>query len=127
MIKEKKKLEDDYGEYVEMQPCLPPSSEVSKINLPKYLNVIDRVDIKAKMVELEMSRESAKEIARHYRDRCSKLQIKKLQIKNKQLEVKNLQIQVLGLCEKHKVHHLWRNQILEEQLRSGKILKLALS
>ena len=105
-----------------MQPCLPPSSEVSRIQLPKYLNVIDRVDIKAKMVELEMSRENAKEIARHYRDRCSELQIK-----NKQLEAKNLQTQALGLHEKQKVCHFWRNQILEEQSRSGKILKLAFS
>ena len=56
-----------------MQPCLPPSSEVSKLQLPNYLNVIHKVDIKAKMVELEMSRENAKEIARYYRGRYSEL------------------------------------------------------
>lgn len=74
---------------VNMQACLPPSTEVSKIQLPEYLSVMDRVDNKAKMVELEMSRENAKEIARHqhYCDRCSALQ---MQIK--ELEVKNIQI-----------------------------------
>ena len=74
------------------------------------------------MVELEMSRENAKEMARYYRDKCSELQIK-----NKKLEAKNMQIQALGLQEKQKVCYFWRNQVLEGQSRSGRILKRALS
>lgn len=121
-MEREKQLEDACGEYVDMQPCLPPTNEVSSIQLPEYLSLTDRVDIKAKMVELEMSRENAKEMARYYRDRCSELQIK-----NKKLEAKNMQIQALGLQEKQKVRYFWRNQVLEGQSRSGRILKRALS
>lgn len=117
-----KQMESTYGEYIDAQPCFPPSYTVSKIQLPNYLDNIDKIDIKAKMTELEMSRESAKEIARHYRDRCSELQIKV-----KKLESKNLTIQAQGLREKQQVRHFWRNQILEGQSRSGRILKMALS
>ena len=43
-----KRLEDAYGEYIDMQPCFPPCHEISTIELPAYLDVMDRVNIKLK-------------------------------------------------------------------------------
>lgn len=33
-----KQMESTYGEYIDTQPCFPPSYTVSKIQLPNYLN-----------------------------------------------------------------------------------------
>lgn len=41
-----KTLEDAYGEYIDMQPSFPPSHETSTIQLPAYLDVMDRVNIR---------------------------------------------------------------------------------
>lgn len=82
---------------------------------------MDRVNIKAKMLELEASRENAKEIACHYWDRCSEL---KIQLQEQQ--AKTLQIYAQGLHDKQKVRHFWRNEILEGKSCSGRILNSAL-
>ena len=116
-----KTLEDAYGEYIDLEPSFPLCREVSTVQLPSYLNVMDRVNIKAKMLELEAARENAKEIAGHYRDRCSEL---KIQLQEQQ--ARTLQIYSQGLRDKQKVRQFWRNEILEEKSRSGRILKSAL-
>ena len=67
-----KTLED---KYIDLAPSFSPCRELSTVQLPSYLNVMDRVNIKAKMLELEAACENAKEIAGHYRDRCSELKI----------------------------------------------------
>jgi len=73
------------------------------------------------MLELEANRENAKEIACHYRDRCSELKIR-LQ----EQQAKTLQIYAQGLHGKQKVCQFWRNEILEGKSHSGRILKSAL-
>ena len=116
-----KTLEDAYGEYVDLEPSFPPCHELSTVQLPSYLHVMDRVSIKAKMLELKAACENAKEIASHYRDRCSEL---KIQLQEQQ--AKTLHVYSQGLRDKQKVRQFWRNEILEEKSRSGKILKSAL-
>jgi len=115
------KLKSLYGEYVDTQPCFPPADDVSEVQLPSYLQVMDKIDIKGKMFKLQSSRERAKEIARHYRDLCGNLQIR-----IKDMEAKILSLQAKGLREKQRVRYFWRNEVLEEQSRSGKILRNAI-
>ena len=116
------RLEQEYGEYVDPQPCFPPRHEVSQIKLPSYIDVHDRIAITTKLHELESSREQAKEVACYYRDRFYEFKIK-----IKELESKNFNIQVECLRQNQKVRHFWRNQVLEEKTRSGRILKMALT
>lgn len=65
--------------------------------------------------------ESARELAGHYRDRCSELKIQVVQAK-----AQNAQIQAQALDEKRKVRYFWRNQVLEGKSRSGRIVRDAL-
>jgi len=115
-------LEQHFGDYVDTQPCFPPSREVSNIQIPQYIDMADRISIKSKMYELEASREQAKELACFYRDRFyeSKVKIKELETKNSQIEVNHLR-------QTQKVRYFWRNQVLEEGSRSGRILKMGLT
>jgi len=83
---------------------------------------MDRVNIKAKMLELEASRENAKEIACHYRDRCNELTYNTISGATR----KTLQIYAQGLHHKQKVRQFWKNEILEGKSHSGRILKSAL-
>lgn len=117
------KLKEMYGEYVDMQPCIPvvANDQLQSIELPDYLTPVDRIFIKSKMVELYQKEEKIKEMARHYRDRCEQLQVETLKLK-----AEKLQLIADGSKEKAKVRHFWRNQILEAQSRSGKILHNAL-
>ena len=47
-------LEQSYGEYVDTQPCFPPSSEVSEIQIPSYIDVADRMSIKSRSMSLRL-------------------------------------------------------------------------
>jgi len=120
--REKDILESKYGKYVDPQPCFSPRSEVSQIKLPIYIDVHDRIALKAKMLELESSREQAKEVACYYRDRFyeSKIKIEELKLRNSETQVE---------CHRQnqKVCYFWRNQVLEENTLSGRIFKMALS
>ena len=115
-------LEQRFGDYVDTQPRFPPCSEVAEIQILHYIDVADRISIKAKMYELEASREQAKEVACYYRDRLyeSKVMIKELETKNSEIEAEHLR-------QNQKVRYFWRNQVLEEGSRNGKILKMALT
>jgi len=87
--RKQKSQEQEYGEYVDPQPCFPPRHEVSQIKLPSYIDVHDHIAIKAKLHELEFSREQAKEVACYYRDRFyeSKIKIKEVKSKNSLIQV----------------------------------------
>ena len=118
----KDNLKLKHGEYVDSQPCFPPKSEISKLQLPNYIHLHDRISLKATMYDLESSREQAKEVACYYRDRFYESKIK-----IKELEARNAQIQSEGLHQSQKVRYFWRNKVLEEESRSGRILKMALT
>ena len=117
----KEKMRTLFGEYVDTEPCFPPAEDVSEVKHPSYLEVMNTIDIKGKMFKLQSSRERAKEIARHYRDVCGNLQIKV-----KDMEAKISSLQAKAFLDKQKVHYFWQNEVLEEQSRSGKILRNAL-
>jgi len=115
-------LEKQYGDYTDPQPCFAPKTEVSKFKLPSYMEVHDRISVKAFMYDLESVREQAKEVACYYRDRFYESKVK-----IKELEARNAEIQAEGLRQSQKVRYFWRNQVLEEESRSGRILKMALT
>lgn len=103
-----------------MDPCFPHIKE-PELDLPSYIEPLDKISISSKVLELHTMVGSAREPACHYRDRCSELKIQVMQAK-----AQNAQIQAQALDEKQKVRFFWRNQVLEGKSRSGRIVRNAL-
>lgn len=122
IIESEKKDELLYGDYVDMDPCFPRSNKGPDLELPSYIEPLDKVCIRSRLLEMHTKVENAKEIARNYRDKCNELKKDVMQMK-----VQNDQLHVQALEEKQKIRHFWRNEILEGQSRSGTILRNALN
>ena len=100
-----KHLQDLYGEYTDTQPCFPMYNNNEDFTLPKHLEPLDRIAIKANISGLKSKEEQAKEIARHYRDSNARLKSEILKLK-----ADKLQIKAESHEEKEKVRHFWRNK-----------------
>ena len=61
LIKELRK-DDLYVNFIDSEPSLPPADE-AEIHLPHYITYMDRIHLKAKVLELKTQQERAKEIA----------------------------------------------------------------
>lgn len=103
--------EKPYGDYSDSQPCFHPKNEVSEFKLPSYIEVHDRISVKAFMHDLESGREQAKEVACYY---CNRFYARNTEIEE-------------GLRKSQKVQYFWRNKVLEEKCSSGRILRMALT
>ncbi|XP_065903650.1 uncharacterized protein [Dysidea avara] len=112
---------DLYGEFIDSEALLPPPDE-SEIHLPHYINLMDEIHLKARMIELQSQQEKAKGIARHYRDQCSQLKTKLVE---KEAEI--VQIKVDAAHAKNRIRQFWRNCVIEGQSRSGRILRSGLN
>ena len=47
MLEKEKRLNSLYGEYTDNQPCLPPCNSDPRVDLPSYIDVMDRIEIKS--------------------------------------------------------------------------------
>ncbi|XP_065903530.1 uncharacterized protein [Dysidea avara] len=112
---------DLYGEFIDSEALLPPPDE-SEIHLPHYINLMDEIHLKARMIELQSQQEKAKGIAQHYRDQCSQLKTKLVE---KEAEI--VQIKVDAAHAKNRIRQFWRNCVIEGQSRSGRILRSGLN
>lgn len=121
ILTKEKKMDEMYGDYVDNEPCLPQNNDEPEIQFPDYMNVMDKISIKSKILELASKEERAKEMVRFYRDRCSDLKCKILQI-----ESEKMQLKLQTAHEKNQIRHFWRNKVIEGQSRSGRILRLGL-
>lgn len=100
-------LKKKYGEFKDDSPSFP--SDENKISLPNTLQGIDRVDVNAQFQSVLEKENKALFQARFFRNRCAELEKRIRQLED----------------EKEGVRYFWRNQVLECQSRSGKLLKLA--
>ena len=100
-------LKNKYGDFKDDSPSFP--SDERKISLPSVLQGIDRVDVSAQFKSVLEKENKALFQARFFRNRCAELEKRIRQLED----------------EKEGVRYFWRNQILECESRSGKILKLA--
>jgi len=82
------------------------------------MEVHDKISVKAFMHDLESGREQAMLLLR---------QIYESKVKIKELEAGNAEIQAERLRQSEKVQHFWRNQVLQEESHSRRILKMALT
>ena len=46
-----------------------------ELDLPSYIEPLDKISIRSKLLELHTMMGSARELACHYRDRCSELKM----------------------------------------------------
>jgi len=111
-----------YGDYVDMDPCFPCSNKGPNLELPSYIEPLDKVCIRSKLLEMHTKVENAKEMAHNYRDKCNELKKDVMQMK-----VRNDQLHVQAVEERQKIQHFWCNKILEGQSRSETILRNALN
>lgn len=58
-----RRLNDLYGEYVDCEPCIPPS-ETFRVELPSYIVPVDKTYIKSQLTQFKLVEERAKETAR---------------------------------------------------------------
>lgn len=89
MIRERE-MNKFYGEYVDYEPCLPYSisKPTEEIQLSSNLNVLDKISIYSKIMEVWSKEERAEETARYYRDRCADLKSKVLQLQSEKVQIK---------------------------------------
>lgn len=120
-IKSQQQAEDLYGEYIDNEPYFPRLDQDPKWDLPAYIERMDKISIRSKLLEMHSKAENAKELARNYRDRCDELKAEIIKMK-----AQKLQLQAQALEEKQKTRHFWRNEILEGQSRSGRMVRNAL-
>ena len=64
-----------------MDPCFPRSNKGPNLELPSYLEPLDKVCIRSRLLEMHTKVENAKEMARNYRDKCNELKKDVLQMK----------------------------------------------
>ena len=88
MIEEERRMRHLYGDYTDSQPCLPPSTDGSHLQLRSSIDVRDQIAIRSKITEAQSKEEQAKEIARHYQDCCSQLEVLKVKSEMAQLNAK---------------------------------------
>ena len=93
-----KKKERLYNDYVDMDPCFPRSNKGPNLELPCYLEPVDKVCIRSRLLEMHTKVENAKEMARNYRDKFNELKKDVMQMK-----VQNNQLHVQALEEKQKI------------------------
>lgn len=110
-----------YDGYIDMDPCFPRQYQPSDLDLPAYMEPLDRINIHSKFLEMHSKVEGIKEIARNYRDKCKELKIELIRMK-----AQKVQIEADALEQKQKTRYFWRNQILEGSSRSGRIVRNAL-
>ena len=120
-IKNIQQAEVLYGDYIDNEPHFPRLDQDPKLDLPSYIEPMDKISIRSKLLEMYSKAENAKELARNYRDRCGELKAEIIKMK-----AQKLQLQAQALEEKQKVRHFWRNEILEGQSRSGRMVRNAL-
>jgi len=106
---------------VDEEFCLPVITDTS-INLPDYMSTADRLHVNLNFVKARDKEEQAKSVARQYRDGCTKLMTQVAERKLKQAK-----LEAAFSNEKNVIRSFWRDQILEGQSRSGRIVKLALN
>ena len=110
-----------YDGYIDMDPCFPRQYQPCDLDLPTYIEPLDRINIHSKFVEMHSKMEGIKDIARNYRDKCKELKIELIRMK-----AQKVQIEADALEQKQKTRYFWRNQILEGSSRSGRIVRTAL-
>ena len=96
-------LQRKYGTYVDSEPYLLSSAT------PEIPAGIERFELLALIKDLSKREEKAINTARIYRDQCNELKIRCRELEE----------------EKEGIRYFWRNKIMEEQSRSGKMIKLA--
>jgi len=94
----------------------PPDE--AEIHLPDNISLIDSIHLKARILEFQVNQERAKELARKYRDKCSLLKTKLME---KDAEI--MQVKLDSTHAQDRIRHFWRNNIVEGQSRSGRILR----
>ena len=118
--KEKNSL---YSEYNDPEPCFPlTDNSHTEMKFHTNLNVMDKILLNSKIVEIKSSEERAKEIARYYRDRCTSLKTKIALLNSEKSQIK-----LQAIHEKNQIRYFWRNKIIEGQSRSGRILRNGLN
>ena len=65
-IKSQQQAEDLYGEYIDNEPCFPKLDQDPKLDLPAYIEPMDKISIQSKLLEMRSKAENAKELARNY-------------------------------------------------------------
>ena len=73
MNQSQQQAEDLYGEYIENEPCFPKLDQDPKLDLPAYIESMDKISIQSKLLEMHSKAENAKDLARNYQDRCGEV------------------------------------------------------
>lgn len=110
-----------YDGYTDMDPCFPREFQSCDLDLPAYIEPLDRINIRSKFLEMHSKMEGIKEIARNYRDKCKELKIEVMRMK-----AQKVQMEAKVPEQNQKTRYFWRNQILEGSSRSGRIVRNAL-
>jgi len=120
-VENEEKAESLYGGYTDMDPCFPRIYQTCNLDLPTYIEPLDKISIRSKFLGMHSKLECVKELARNYRDKCKELKIEVIQMK-----AQKVKLQAEALEQTQKTRYFWRNQILEGTSRSGRIVRNAL-
>ena len=60
MIEEERRMHHLYGDYTDSQPCLPPSTDGSHLQLRSSIDVRDQIVIRSKIIKAQSKEERAK-------------------------------------------------------------------